>query len=165
MGKCEIIELTTKLFFCTPIKERRFYNEARQVIIDGTQLYSTQRELDGKGLHRTHNRGTEKEYQENYYYVLEAKLVLHPKILISIQTEFVDNADEKEMTKQDCERKACWRLMEKLKKRSHGCPSACAGIVYTHVKASLKDAGEKTGGILCAIKKGVSQALQGNTGS
>jgi len=29
MGKCEIIELTTKLFFHTPIKERRFYNEAR----------------------------------------------------------------------------------------------------------------------------------------
>ena len=29
MGKCEIIELTTKLFFRTPIKERRFYNEAR----------------------------------------------------------------------------------------------------------------------------------------
>ncbi len=87
MGKCEIIELTTKLFFCTPIKERRFYNEARQVIIDGTQLYSTQRELDGKILHRTHNRGTEKEYQENYYYVLEAKLVLHRKILIEKQKE------------------------------------------------------------------------------
>ena len=29
MGKCELIELTTKLFFRTPIKERRFYNEAR----------------------------------------------------------------------------------------------------------------------------------------
>ena len=29
MGRCEIIELTTKLFFRTPIKERRFYYEAR----------------------------------------------------------------------------------------------------------------------------------------
>ena len=29
MGKYEIIELTTKLFFRIPIKERRFYNEAR----------------------------------------------------------------------------------------------------------------------------------------
>jgi len=28
MGKCGIIELTKKLFFRTPIKERRFYNEA-----------------------------------------------------------------------------------------------------------------------------------------
>ena len=29
MGKCGIIGLTTKLFFRTPIKERRFYYEAR----------------------------------------------------------------------------------------------------------------------------------------
>ena len=29
MGKCGIIEVTNKLFFRTPIKERRFYNEAR----------------------------------------------------------------------------------------------------------------------------------------
>lgn len=48
--------------------------------------------------------------------MLEAKLVLHPKILISIQTEFADNEEGEEMPKQDCERKACWRLMEKLKK-------------------------------------------------
>lgn len=87
-----------------------------QIIIDGTQLYSTRKELDGKSLYRIHNRGTEEEYRENYYYVLEAKLVLHPKIVISIQTEFVDNEDGKEAKKQDCERKACWRLMEKIKK-------------------------------------------------
>ena len=55
--------------------------------LNGTQLHSTRSELDGKSLHRTHNRGTEQEYQENYYYVPETKLVLHPKILISIQTE------------------------------------------------------------------------------
>lgn len=87
-----------------------------QVIIDGTQLHSTRKELDGRSLYRTHNKGTEEECRENYYYVLEAKLVLHPKILVSIQTEFVDNEDGKETGKQDCERKACWRLMDKLKK-------------------------------------------------
>lgn len=47
-----------------------------QVIIDGTQLYSTKNELDGKSMYRIHNRGTADEYRENYYYVLEAKLVL-----------------------------------------------------------------------------------------
>ena len=98
-----------------------------QVIIDGTQLYSSQEELDGKSLYRTHNKGTQKEYQENYYYVLEAKLVLHPKILISIQTEFVDNEERKEMEKQDCERKACWRLMEKLKKAFPRLPICLCG--------------------------------------
>lgn len=73
------------------IVHKRIRGKYWQVIIDGTQLCSSRGELDGKSLHRIHNKETEKEYQENYYYVLEAKLVLHPKILISIQTEFVDN--------------------------------------------------------------------------
>ena len=74
-----------------------------QVIIDGTQLYSTRGELDGKSLYRIHQKGTEGEYRESYYYVLEAKLVLHPKIIVSFQTEFVENKDRKEMENQDCE--------------------------------------------------------------
>ena len=87
-----------------------------QVIIDGTQIYSSRRELDGKCLYRIHNKGTDKEYTEYYYYVLEAKVVLHPNILVSIMTEFVENTDGKEAEKQDCERKACYRLMDRLKK-------------------------------------------------
>ena len=133
-----------------------------QVLIDGTQLYSTRRELDGKSLHRTHHRGTEKEYQENYYYVLEAKLVLHPKILISIQTEFVDNADEKEMTKQDCERKACWRLMEKLKKAFPRLPICLYGNSLYACEGFFERCRGKTGGISYGIKKGVFRALQKN---
>ena len=43
-------------------------------------------------------------------------MVLHPKIVVSIMTEFVEN-DGKEMEKRDCERKAGVRLMEKLKKQ------------------------------------------------
>lgn len=48
------------------------------MIIDGTQLYSTWGELDEKSLYRIHRKGTEEVYQESYYYVLEAKLMLHP---------------------------------------------------------------------------------------
>ncbi len=87
-----------------------------QVIVDGTQLHSSRKPLDEKCLYRIHNKGRAEEYRENYYYVLEAKLVLHPKVVVSIMTEFVEN-DGKEMDKQDCERKACTRLMEKLKKQ------------------------------------------------
>lgn len=64
-----------------------------------------------------HNRGTKEEYRENYYYVLEAKLVLHPGVVVSLMTEFVENTDGEEAKKQDCERKACWRLLKRLKKR------------------------------------------------
>lgn len=60
-------------------------------------------------------RGTEKEYTECYEYVLHEKIVLHENIFVSIMTEFVENEGE-EMGKQDCGRKACWYLMERLKK-------------------------------------------------
>lgn len=119
--------LCRRLLRSRAFEDMRIRGKYWQVIIDGTQLCSSRSELDGKSLHRTHNRGTEKEYRENYYYVLEAKLLLHPKILISIQTEFVDNEDGKELDKQDCERKACWRLMEKLKRAFPRLPICLCG--------------------------------------
>jgi len=85
-------------------------------MIDGTQVYSSRKELDEKSLYRVHNRETETEYTEYYYYVLEVKVVLHPDVIVSIMTEFVENMDGKEVGKQDCERKACYRLMNRLKK-------------------------------------------------
>lgn len=84
-----------------------------QVIVDGTQLESSLRKLDPKSLYRTHRKGTPEEYREYYYYVLEAKLVLREDILVSIMTEFVEN-EGLEVEKQDCERKACRRLLKKL---------------------------------------------------
>ncbi len=36
-----------------------------QVIIDGTQLYSTRGELDEKSLYRIHQRGMEDEHRES----------------------------------------------------------------------------------------------------
>ena len=112
-----INSLCRRLLRSRAFEAMRIRGKYWQVIIDGTQLYSSRKELDGKSLYRIHNRGTDTEYRENYYYVLEAKLVLHPGILVSIMTEFVDNEDGDEAGKQDCERKACHRLMEKLKKQ------------------------------------------------
>ena len=79
-----------------------------QVIVDGTQLESSRRELDPKSLYRIHRKGTPEEYREYYYYVLEAKLVLREDILVSIMTEFVEN-EGSEVEKQDCERKGICR--------------------------------------------------------
>lgn len=112
-----IYSLCRRLLRSRAFENMRIRGKYWQIIIDGTQLHSSRKELDGKSLYRIHNRGTETEYCENYYYVLEAKLVLHPDILVSIMTEFVDNEGGDETGKQDCERKACWRLMEKLKKQ------------------------------------------------
>ena len=86
-----------------------------QILIDGTQLYRSRNSLDERSLYCIHNKGTANEYRENYYYVLEAKLVLHSGMIVSLLSEFVENEEGGEAEKQDCERKACWRLMERLK--------------------------------------------------
>lgn len=111
-----IWELVHRLLRSRVFQGARIRDRHWQIIIDGTQLHSSRKPLDTKCLYRIHHKGRPEEYRENYYYVLEAKLVLHPKIVVSIMTEFVEN-DGKEMDKQDCERKACARLMGKLKKQ------------------------------------------------
>ncbi len=49
-----------------------------------------------------------------YHYVLEAKLVVGD-IVISIDTEFVENEDEN-VEKQDCELRAFYRMAKRIKK-------------------------------------------------
>lgn len=101
-----------------------------QVIVDGTQLTSSRKELDGGYLYRVHQKGTAEEYVEYYYYVLEAKLYLHENIYVSIMTEFVENKDD-EAEKQDCERKAAKRLMKRLKEQFPMLPVLfCADSLY-----------------------------------
>ena len=50
-----------------------------------------------------------------YHYILEAKLVTPDGLAISVGTEFIENTDPK-ACKQDCERKAFYRLAPRLKR-------------------------------------------------
>lgn len=96
-----------------------------QVVVDGSQLYSSREKPDGKCLYRVHNKGTEKEYTEYYYYVLEAKLILHRDICVSILTEFAENQEEAE--KQDCELKAFYSLIKRLREQFPMLPVCICG--------------------------------------
>ena len=108
-----VCRLVKRLVRSRAFERARIRGKHWQIIIDGTQLYSSREKPDGKCLHRVHNRGTEKEYTEYYYYVLEAKIMLHPKIYVSIMTEFAESQEEAE--KQDCELKASYRLIRRLR--------------------------------------------------
>ncbi len=119
-----IHELIRRLIRSKAFDGARIRGKYWQVIIDGTQLHSSRKELDG-GVYRVHNRGKAEEYTEYYWYVLEAKLVLHPKIVVSIMSEFVENVEFEE--KQDCELKAAKRLMERLKKEFPRLPICLCG--------------------------------------
>ena len=88
-----------------------------QVVVDGTRLCSF------RERHCPHCLRKEREdkdgnvvWAEYYHDVLEAKLVLHGRIVLSVATEFVENAGPGVPT-QDCELNAFHRLAEKLKRR------------------------------------------------
>lgn len=94
------------------------------VIIDGTQLYSGGRQINGSCLETRHGKGTAQESVVYHQNVLEAKIYLGNNLVLSIMSEFIENSPEKkeewkglspEKIKQDCETKAFYRLAVRLK--------------------------------------------------
>lgn len=82
--------------------------------------------MNDKCLERHYNRGTQNETVNYHCDVLEAKIVLGEKLIISFGSEFIENNGEdakrqremsEEERKQDCETKAFGRLSEKIKKK------------------------------------------------
>ena len=96
-------------------QDARFLGKYWCVIVDGTQLFSFNEKHCEQCLKKTFNKGQENEKTMYYHQVLEAKIILGENVLLSIETEFIENESEN-ITKQDCERKAFRRLAESLKK-------------------------------------------------
>lgn len=92
----------------------RYKDKYFQIVIDGTGLVTFKQRHCKNCLKRTYNKGTEDEYSIYYHYVLEAKLVVGDMV-ISIDTEFVENEDEN-VDKQDCELRAFYRMAKRIKK-------------------------------------------------
>ena len=80
--------------------------------------------------------------------------MLHPDIIISIMTEFVENVDGPEVEKQDCERNACWRLMERLEKAfPHLRMCICADSLYA-CESFFKECEERKWTYILRYKEG-----------
>ncbi len=90
----------------------RFMSKKYFVAIDGTGVASYQTNYCGQCTSKTSKNG-KTTYSHN---VLEAKLVTHNGMSVSIATEWVRNENGKEYDKQDCELNAFKRLAVKLKK-------------------------------------------------
>lgn len=116
---------------------RKSFDDARfmkkwLIIIDGTQLYSGNRQINEKCLERHYNKGTEQEKINYHNDVLEAKIYFGSNLVCSICSEFIENNGEDAQRqrgmseaerKQDCETKAFKRIVEKLlrwKKENEG---------------------------------------------
>lgn len=79
--------------------------------IDGVEIYRwKQKHCE----HCLHSKSGKSEVEYYYHRVLEAKLVSSCGLSLSISSEFIENTEEN-VTKQDCELKAFYRLSQKLK--------------------------------------------------
>lgn len=93
----------------------RVEGKYRRIILDGTGLYYFREKHCDNCLSATRTDKDGKKKKVYYHKVLEAKLVLSEKIVISIDTEFIENESEN-VAKQDCETNAAKRLLKRLKK-------------------------------------------------
>lgn len=88
------------------------YNGAFQVLVDATGVSSHDYNLNGNCIIKKSKNGVIKYYKQ----VLEAKIVVG-KIVISLDTEWIENADMKtEKKKQDCEINAFKRMAPRIHK-------------------------------------------------
>lgn len=106
--------LITRLLRMRGFEASRIRGRYWQILVDGTQLYSFSHRHCEHCLKRVYNKGKLDERTEYYHEVLEAKLYICEDLVFSIATEFVENENE-DVPKQDCERKAFYRLAAKLK--------------------------------------------------
>lgn len=110
------------------------FNGLFHVVIDGTGLYSTIVNLGEQAITKVYNKGQDNEYTLYSYYALEAKIVCG-NMTFSLATEFVENETYTDLlgntyrkfNKQDCELKAAYRLLKKIKKRFPKLPIIIGG--------------------------------------
>lgn len=113
-----------KLLIRSKMLDKYRFNEFFHVVIDGTCLYSTKVDLGEQAITKIFNEGEVNELKLYSYYALEAKLICG-NMTFSLATEFVENetyTDKfgntyRKFDKQDCELKASYRLLNKIKKR------------------------------------------------
>lgn len=92
----------------------RFKDKYFQIVVDRTGIMSFKERHCENCLKRVYNKNEEDEKTVYYHYVLEAKLVVGD-IVISLESEFVEN-EEENVEKQDCELRAFYRMAKRIKK-------------------------------------------------
>lgn len=107
-----VCRLMERVMATAEFQQQRLFGIYFLVAMDGTGvLVYHERHCEGC-LTRKLNNGT----LLYYHPVLEAKLVTRTGYALSLMTEFIENSDP-QATKQDCELKGFYRLVERLKQR------------------------------------------------
>ena len=108
-----------------------------RVILDGTGLFYFKEKHCENCLCETRKDENGKKTKRYYHKVLEAKLVLGEKIVISLGTEFIENESEN-VEKQDCELNAAKRLLGRIKKEYPRLPICIQGDALYAAEPMMK---------------------------
>ncbi len=103
----------TSLLIEKRVLERYRFEGEYLVAVDATRLASFSRKHCDRCLRIRHSNG-EIEY---FHAVLEAKIVTQQGLVFSLASVFIENPEDEEFDKQDCELKAFYRLAPILHKR------------------------------------------------
>jgi hypothetical protein len=106
------MNLMSRLFEQKWLREYRLLNKYYLIAIDATGIVS----FDKPHCEHCLTKKSKTGKITYFHYVLEAKLITPEGHAISLASEWVENP-EGEFDKQDCELKACIRLVAKLKKQ------------------------------------------------
>ena len=123
-----IPKLITRIARMRSFENSRIRNKYWHVVVDGTHLFTfDERHCEHCSVREFKDKKTGIVYRREYYHsVLEAKLVLFGGVVVSIATEFIEN-ESADVSKQDCELKAFYRMAAKLKKNFPRFP-ICLGL-------------------------------------
>lgn len=108
-------KLVKRLIRMKSFQRGKLLGEYWRVILDGTGLFTFKEKHCGNCLSQTVIQKDGTKVKVYCHKVLEAKLVLSEKIVISLDTEFIENEKE-DVPKQDCEIAAAKRLLKRLAK-------------------------------------------------
>lgn len=124
------------------VRRKQFYKNRLlgkywRVVLDGTQLYYFRERHCENCLKSTVVDENGKKTEKYYHRVLEAKLLLGEKLVISLGTEFIENESE-DVKKQDCEINAAKRLLGRIKKEYPRMPFCIQGDALYEVEPVME---------------------------
>lgn len=129
------------------------------VVIDGTDYaYFDHKHCDHDLVKKTVNQETGEVRYQYFHKVLEAKILLGPGLILSFAREFIENEKE-DVSKQDCELRAAYRLMDKIKKHFPKLPVVIVGDALYCVMPFMKAVREKGWHYILRLKEGRQEKL------
>lgn len=117
-------KMVTKLIRSRQFHKFRLQGKYWRIILDGTGLFYFKERHCENCLCVVKTDETGKQSKQYYHKVLEAKIVLSEYIILSIETEFIEN---ERVSKQDCEINAAKRLLKRIKKEYPRLPICIEG--------------------------------------